>query len=171
MILTGPEIKAQVEAGAITIDPFLPSLLNPNSYNYRLGSLLGISRRLFQDPRAAPDWRTVRLLSSGFLLEPGHIYLGNTCERIGSDVYVASLMGRSSVGRLGLYLQLSADLGQLGQSHHWTLELKVVQPLRVYPRMRIGQVSFWRRIGDYTPYQGRYMETDLPTPSRLWHDY
>ena len=60
---------------------------------------------------------------------------------------MTSLIGRSSVGRLGLFLQITADLGHLGKAHCWTLELKVVQSLIVYPHMKIGQVSFWQVTG------------------------
>jgi dCTP deaminase len=83
----------------------------------------------------------------GFLLRPGRIYLGSTLEIIGSDTYVPSLIGRSSLGRLGLFLQITADLGHLGTKHCWTLELKTVQPLIIYAGMRIGQVSFWKPEG------------------------
>jgi dCTP deaminase len=78
-------------------------------------------------------------------------------EEIGSDYYVTSLIGRSSVGRLGIFLQITADLGHLGAKHCWTLELKVVQPVICYPRMKIGQVSFWCVEGETEHlYQGKY---------------
>ena len=51
------------------------------------------------------------------------------------------------MGRLGLFLQITAPLGHLGTYHNWTLELKVVQPLKVYPLMKIGQVTFWKTKG------------------------
>jgi dCTP deaminase len=170
VILTGNEIRRQVEKGTITLEPFDVSQLNPNSYNYRLGETIRLSDTVMQNPRASGKWRSERIPQSGLLLVPGRFYLGHTFETIGSNVYVPSLIGRSSLGRLGLYLQISADLGQLGSIHKWTLELTVVQPLRVYPGMRVGQVSFWCSFGDHDPYVGRYVGTDLPTSSRLWLD-
>ncbi|MEU9599827.1 deoxycytidine deaminase [Streptomyces sp. NPDC048109] len=162
MILTGPAIREAVTSGTLTIDPFEPNLLNPNSYNYRLGARLEelISRPA--DPTVPACTRTVDLPADGFVLQPGTVYLGTTVETIGSNDFVTSLIGRSSLGRLGCFLQISADLGQLGAVHRWTLEITVVQPLRVYPGMRVGQVSFWRPSGNRSPYQGHYGTLSVP---------
>ncbi len=151
MILTGPEISRQVELGNIIIQPFSLDQLNPNSYNYRLGSLIAPL-----DERTAAAAPSIQIPKSGFCLQPRRVYLAHTVEMIGSDRFVTSLIGRSSVGRLGLFLQISADLGNLGPAHSWTLELTVVQPLVIYPGMIIGQVSFWRPHGTVEPYRGFY---------------
>ncbi len=78
---------------------------------------------------------------------------------------MTSLIGRSSVGRLGLFVQISADLGNLGPAHQWTLELTCVQPVKVYPGMRIGQVSFWAATGQVRQYEGVYMKYNIPMHS------
>lgn len=169
MILTGNEIQSAVAEKRITIDPFDRGLLNPNSYNYRLGRFLKIAPSEVLDFSARHDWPEVEIPSSGILLEPGHLYLGHTAERIGSHLYVTSLIGRSSVGRLGLYLQVSADLGHQGAVHSWTLELTAVQPLRIYPGMRIGQVSFWVSTGIVDLYGGMYGLTGRPTENQGRH--
>ncbi|MDO4729851.1 MAG: deoxycytidine deaminase [Candidatus Saccharibacteria bacterium] len=148
MILTGSEIQKQVKKGSITIEPFTENLLNPNSYNYRLGKTLRIVTNDIIDPRQEAVFTEVIIPEEGYILEPDKLYLGSTVEKIGSEEFVTSLIGRSSVGRLGMYLQITADLGQLGRAHCWTLEIRVVQPLRVYAGMRIGQVSFWKPAGD-----------------------
>ena len=44
MILTGPAIAGEHHSGRITIDPFTPDLVNPNSVNYRLGPTLRVYR-------------------------------------------------------------------------------------------------------------------------------
>jgi dCTP deaminase len=168
MILTGPEIARELQRGGVVIDPFEPGQLNPNSYNYRLGTLLKVPLTRIQDPSVPGRWRTIRIPRDGYVLKPNVVHLGHTFERIGSSSFVASLIGRSSLGRLGLFLQLSADLAQLGLVHRWTLEMVAVQPIRVYPYMRIGQVSFWAPQGGVTRYDGNYVGTDLPTPSRPW---
>ncbi len=94
----------------------------------------------------------------GYVLQPNKLYLAATLEKIGSDKYVTHLIGRSSLGRLGLFLQITAPLGHAGCYHNWTLELKVVEPLRIYPNMVIGQVTFWHVYGDryYTYRDGKY---------------
>ncbi|MBX7551545.1 deoxycytidine deaminase [Streptomyces sp. tea 10] len=156
MILTGPAIIEAVGQGEITITPFDRSLVNPNSYNYRLAGTLKVPTTAVTDPRLDTPCRKVEIPEEGFVLQPGTVYLGSTAEEIGSRHFVPSLIGRSSLGRLGLFLQISADLGQLGACHSWTLEIVAVQPLRVYAGMRIGQVSFWAPEGHRQPYQGYY---------------
>jgi len=160
MILSGHEISRCVKAGTIVIDPFTPDQVNPNSYNYRLGPWI----RMTCPDRNQDSKRvvTIRIPEEGLLLMPKRVYLGHTAEAIGSSSYVTSLIGRSSVGRLGLYLQISADLGNLGAAHAWTLEICVVQPLRIYSGMKIGQVSFWRPIGVSECYSGVYTDYSLP---------
>lgn len=168
MILTKSEIIKQVTQGRIIIEPFDDSLVNPNSYNYRLGEMLIELNGTVMDPSVSPDGRKIKLDDTGHVLLPGKVYLGSTQEKIGSDTYVTSLIGRSSVGRLGLFVQITADLGNLGAKHHWTLELTVVQPLRVYPGMRIGQVSFWETEGPRSQlYAGKYRQQTGPLQSRL----
>ncbi|MFE7133537.1 2'-deoxycytidine 5'-triphosphate deaminase domain-containing protein [Streptomyces sp. NPDC057638] len=166
MILTGPAIEQAVADGEIVLDPFDAAQVNPNSYNYRLGPVLRIFRDQVADPRREAATTEVQLPEDGYVLEPGRVHLGTTAERIGSTRFVPSLIGRSSLGRLGCFLQVSADLGQLGAVHHWTLEIVAVQPLRIYPGMRIGQVSFWAPTGAMLPYTGHYGTLDSPSP---WH--
>jgi len=169
MILTGTEITREVENGNIHLKPFEKKLVNPNSYNYRLGETLYevVSKPI--DSRKPVDVIEHKISDKGYLLEPGKLYLGHTYEEIGSDDYVTSLIGRSSIGRLGLFLQITADLGHLGAKHCWTLELEVVQPLRVYPLMRIGQVSFWVTKGQKKiKYDGKYAKHSKPHRSEMF---
>lgn len=172
MILTGEEIKKQVALGRIHISPFLESNLNPNSYNYRLGpELLEIVDEVI-DPKSEQQSRLIRLTEDGIVLQPGRLYLGNTVEEIGSDYYVTSLIGRSSVGRLGIFLQITADLGHLGAKHRWTLELKVVQPVICYPLMKIGQVSFWTVDGHVNRlYDGKYAKYSSAHQSEIYREF
>lgn len=154
MILSGKEIINRVSDGSIIISPFDKDCVNPNSYNYKLGNKL-----IELDPTISLgekhiEKNSIEITESGYMLKPGKVYLGSTFEIIGSEHYVTSLIGRSSVGRLGLYLQISADLGNLGPAHRWTLEMVCVQPIIVYPEMKIGQVSFWLPKGKIEIYKG-----------------
>lgn len=165
MILTGPQIRTCVTEGGIVIDPFDPGRVNPNSYNYRLGNRIVYSRSETLDSAEIAAWNDLEIPSEGLTLSPGRIYLANTLERIGSTDYAISLIGRSSIGRLGLFLQITADLGHVGSIHRWTLELCAVQPVRVYAGMTIGQVSFWRTQGEKRLYNGVYGDHSIPTPN------
>jgi dCTP deaminase len=162
MILTGPAIAAAVAGGDILIEPFSPGDLNPNSYNYHLfPELYRVSASANQR-----DVSRVAIPDTGLLLEPEHLYLGCTDEIFHSARYAMTLVGRSSVGRLGLFVNISADLGHMGSHNRWTLEIKVVQPVIVYPHQCIGQVAFWETTGMPDPYAGRYQNDDRPYPSK-----
>ena len=146
MILTNLEIIKQVKKKNISIEPFDKNLLNPNSYNYRLDyELLEIDDDI--DAKKECKTKRITLTEDGYILQPNKLYLASTNEKIGSRKYLTQLIGRSSVGRLGLFLQITAPIGHIGTNHKWTLELKVVEPLRVYPLMKIGQVTFWKTKG------------------------
>ena len=157
MILTGSQILEDYREGRINISPCDEKMINPNSYNYRLDKVLYRVKDDVIDPKSKSSVEKIVLTERGYCLRPGCLYLGNTFEKIGSKEYVMQLIGRSSIGRLGLFLQVSAPLGHMGTNHNWTLEMKVVQPLIVYPYMKIGQVSFWKVEGDNaTPYAVKY---------------
>lgn len=153
MILTGSKIKEEVLDGSIVIEPFLESQVNPNSYNYRLGSNLKIFEK-FDGQKSL--FKEIEIPEGGYVLIPGIMYLATTFEVIGSNKYAMSLIGRSSMGRYGLFLQVSANLGHTTSKHKWTLEIVAALPFKLYPGMIIGQVSFWQNYGEIDPYQGRY---------------
>ena len=195
-LLTGPAIAEAVQRGDITIDPFDPAHIGPNSYDVRLGDRLltykteRITRESIQQPRCQLDrgpslerrhtpldmrWETptheIPLNEKGFVLKPGVLYLGTTVEKAGSKVFAPMLEGRSSVARLGLEVHISAGFGDVGFESNWTLELTVVQPLRIYPNVRIAQVSFHTTAGERQLYTGKYTDQeDGPVSSRMHDD-
>lgn len=170
MILSGLKIKREVKKGNVNINPFDENLLNPNSYNYRLGDILYEMSEEIIDPKKKSKYQKIILTDKGYLLKPHKLYLGSTNEKIGSRKYVTQLIGRSSMGRLGLFLQVTAPLGHVGCYHNWTLELKVVEPLRIYPNMKIGQVTFWEITGKKikTYETGKYNKHDKPYVSMFY---
>ena len=159
MILSRTEIDRRVAAGSITISPYCPAQLNPTSYSYRLGDEIS---ELSTDPAGRSD-AVVEIGTAGMLLQPGRLYLSHTYEVIGSRECVVTLMGRPAIGRLGLFVQLSADLGNVGDAHRWTLELTCVQPVMIYPRMLIGELTFWETRGELAFYAGPYTRFSRPT--------
>lgn len=168
MILTAKEIEKQVKKGNITIDPFDPKCVKPNSYVYHLAPKL-VQVLDVGDKRKKVKTKELLIQQRGLILEPNKLYLGTTVETIGSEKFVTSLIGRNRIGRLGMFLQITADLGQLGQAHRWTLEIKVVQRLRIYPNMEIGQVTFWEPKGEIDIEQAEFYATqNEPYPSQLY---
>lgn len=162
MILTGSKIKQEVLNENISIEPFTVSQLNPNSYNYKLGSVLKIFRDFDGNK---PSFEEVKIPEDGYVLTPGVMYLATTSETIGSTKYAMSLIGRSSLGRYGLFLQVSANLGHTTSNHKWTLELVAAIPIKLYPGMIIGQVSFWENYGIIDQYKGKYGFINHPQES------
>src|SRR5438034_1155900 len=139
MILTGPEIEFAVYRGDIVIRPFRKRQLAPNSYDFRLGNRCCIYTDRTLDAGRPNKTCTFTLSGEGLVLQPDQVYLVNTEETMGSQVFVPIIRGRSSVGRLGIFIDITADLIDLGSINQWTLQLHAVQPVRVYPGMLIGQ--------------------------------
>ncbi|AGS25232.1 dCTP deaminase [Rhizobium etli] len=162
MILTGSEIAKEVKRGDIVIEPFRYECINPNSYNYHLSCKI-VEVSSFGN--CADKHMTIP--EDGIVLKPDRFYLGSTYETLGSGKYAMSLIGRSSLGRLGLFIQASANLGHTGSCHKWTLEFKSCLAIKIYPGMTIGQISFWRNAGDVRPYSGIYAANSNPFPSTI----
>src|SRR5690348_6929966 len=123
MILTGNEIAREQANGRIVIEPFTPEQVNPNSYNFRLGNTLRVYQRDPLDTRRSNEFEELKIPDDGYVLEPGRLYLGHTIEVLGSEHYAPTFAARSSVARLGLFINLSASLGDIGFIGQWTLQL------------------------------------------------
>ncbi|WP_280454092.1 dCTP deaminase [Nocardia brasiliensis] len=157
-MLTGTAIGEAVAMGEIVIDPFDPDRLCANSYSFALGDTLLRYRTTtgVLDPMTdAPVTETI-MGETGFVLEPGILYLGSTVEVMGGLRYAATLHACRSVSSLGLRIQLSAPLGHCGAVIPWTLELRAAMAVRVYPGMTIGKIAFWPMQGRAGRYAGRY---------------
>ena len=163
MILTGIEIQDAVKWGEITIDPFNKEQVNPNSYNFQLFSTI---LKVSIDQNNESSFETIKLDKNGLMLLPQVLYLGATNEILGSKNHAMTLLGKSSLGRLGLFLNATADLGHFGSVSQWTLEMSVVQPLKIYPNMIIGQIAFWTQQGKHEGYQGKYLKDLGPKLSK-----
>jgi dCTP deaminase len=171
MILTGSEINKEVKNRRIVINPFCLEQLNPNSYNFRLGHKLLIYKNHILDPKKNNKTITIEIPKSGFILYPNMLYLGHTIEVMGSKHYVPIIRGRSSTGRLGLFVHITADLIDIGSINQWTLQMFAVQPVLVYPGMLIGQVTFWQTKGNIILYRGKYQGSKGPKKSLVYRDF
>jgi dCTP deaminase len=171
MILTGPEIAKEWKLNRIDIRPFNPNQVNPNSYDFRLGHVIKTYVNYVLDPRVPNNTVETQIPEEGLVLMPGRIYLGHTLEIMGSDYYVPIIRGRSSTARMGLFIHVTADLIDIGSHNQWTLQLNPVQPIRVYPGMRIGQVTFWKVKGQIVLYKGKYQGSMGPAESRIHLDF
>lgn len=221
-MLSGLEIKKQIELGNIIISEFDESRLNPNSYNIRLGNILKVYKKavaspeevkgeIFKrmepyyeevqqitldmqgenaldekeseerkkrieeitkiqkdisnqvlreyalDPKKDNETEDIKIPEEGYILLPGTLYLGETVEYTETTGYVPKIDGRSTTGRLGIVIHLTAGFGDNGFKGKWTLEITVTHPVIVYPNMEIGQLYFEEIQGDTSmKYEGKY---------------
>jgi len=171
MILSGKEINNKMGRD-IHIDPFDERLLNPNSYNLRLHSDLLVYEDEILDMKKENKVREIVIPDEGLLLEPGKLYLGRTLEYTKTDKYVPMLEGRSSIGRLGLLVHVTAGFGDVGFNGYWTLEMFCIQPIKVYPNVQICQIYYHTIEGEYEKYiSGKYQNNTGVQPSLLYKEF
>jgi len=171
MILSGKEIKRRLGKD-IFIEPYNPHQLNPNSYNLRLHNELMVYEDTVLDMKQKPTARTITIPEEGLVLEPGVLYLARTIEHTRTTGYVPMLEGRSSIGRLGLFIHITAGFGDVGFSGYWTLEMFCVKPIRIYPGVEIGQIFYHTIDGDFDCYESnKYQNNQGIQPSMLYKDF
>jgi len=154
MVLSGHEILAQLGKNII-IDPFDEANLNPNSYNLRLHDELMVYEEVLLDMRKPHRVRRIQIPEAGFILQPNQLYLGRTAERTETHHLVPMIEGRSSVGRLGLFVHVTAGFGDVGFCGYWTLEMFAIQPIRIYAGVPICQIFYHEIQGQITEYASK----------------
>lgn len=171
MILSGKEIKNKL-GKEIIIDPFNDQQLGPNSYNLRLHHELMIYDEPVLDMKKKHKTKTIIIPEEGIVLEPGKLYLGRSVEYTETDCYVPMLEGRSSIGRLGLFVHITAGFGDVGFRGFWTLEIFCVQPIRIYPGVELCQIFYHSIEGDYVRYMSnKYQNNRGIQASMLYKDF
>lgn len=175
MILTDQQILAEIEKGTIVIEPYDRSCLGTNSYDVHLGRYLATYRDEVLDARRHNEIDTFEIdAEEGFVLQPGKLYLGVTEEYTETHATVPFLEGKSSVGRLGIDIHATAGKGDVGFCNHWTLEISVSMPVRVYKGMPIGQLIYFTVQGEVDTFYNRKQnakyndKTDRPVESMMW---
>ena len=174
MILSDEKILDSISQGHIVIEPFQRECLGSNSYDVHLGKYLAtyVDREL--DARKHNQVQHFEIPEDGFVLNPGNLYLGVTQEYTETFQYVPFLEGKSSVGRLGIDIHATAGKGDVGFCNHWTLEISVSMPVRVYAGMPVGQLIYFMVDGDVlNPYDqkksAKYTARNIrPVESMMW---
>ncbi len=172
MILTGRQIQEARAQGQLRIEPWRDEQLNPNSYNLRLGEDLAVYTERELDMARPNGIEFLKIPPEGLLLQPGRLYLGRTLEYTETQGMVPMLEGRSSVGRLGLFVHVTAGFGDIGFCGYWTLEISCIQPVRIYAGVAICQIFYHTVSGAYDSYDsGKYQRNSGIQPSMLWKDF
>ncbi|MBP1757900.1 MAG: dCTP deaminase [Firmicutes bacterium] len=171
MLLSGEEIKKYLDK-EIVISPYNPSQLNPNSYNLRLSDELLVYSENTLDMKKQNPVERLTIPPEGLLLEANKLYLGRTVEYTKTDCFVPMLEGRSSIGRLGLFIHVTAGFGDVGFAGYWTLEMFCIQPIRIYPNVEICQIYYHTIEGEYKKYSsGKYQNNIGVQPSLLYREF
>ena len=171
MLLSGEEIKKHLDK-EIFISPYDPSQLNPNSYNLRLANELLVYTQSPLDMKKPNETQRLIIPEEGLLLEANKLYLGRTVEYTKTESFVPMLEGRSSIGRLGLFIHVTAGFGDVGFAGYWTLEIFCIQPIRIYPNVEICQIYYHTIEGEYEKYaSGKYQNNSGIQPSLLYKDF
>ena len=171
MILSGKEIEKKIGKD-IFIDPYNVNQLNPNSYNLTLHNELVTYSSPELDMKKEHDTEKILIPDGGLLLEPGRLYLGRTKEYTKTTNLVPMLEGRSSIGRLGMFVHITAGFGDVGFEGFWTLEIFVVQPLKIYSDIEICQIYFHKIEGEFDNYKSnKYQANKGIQPSYLYKDF
>lgn len=172
MILLRSRILEAVEKGEIIIEPFDINRCGPNSYNLSLHNELLIYEEVVLDAKTENRTKKITIPESGYRLDPRQLYLGRTVERTATKEYVPLLEGRSSIGRLGMAIHISAGFGDIGFDGFWTLEITVQLPLVIYPNMQICQIYYHDVSGvKENLYQGKYQNNQEIQASKLYEEY
>jgi dCTP deaminase len=169
VILSGFEIMRELGVG-LDISPFKVENVNPNSYDVELHNELLVYDKYILDSKDDNATSLVKIPESGIILYPGKLYLGRTSEYTNTTQFAPMLSGRSSLGRLGLAVHVTAGFGDVGFIGHWTLELCVVQPIRIYAGTKIAQLHYYLIDGDYETYKGKYHNNLSIQSSKLFEE-
>jgi len=170
MVLSGREIRRHLGTNII-IDPFDEANLNPNSYNLTLHDELMVYEEVVLDMRTANRVRRLHIPPDGLVLQANQLYLARTVERTETHKLVPMIEGRSSVGRLGLFVHVTAGFGDVGFCGYWTLEMFAVQPVRIYPGVPICQIFYHELCGEFDPYDSdKYQHNRDIQPSLLFKE-
>jgi dCTP deaminase len=169
MILSGQAIRERLGKD-IVIDPFNEMQLNPNSYNLTLHNELMVYEELTLDMAKANRVRRIEIPKDGLVLSPQHLYLARTAERTTTHNLVPQIEGRSSIGRLGLFVHVTAGFGDVGFSGYWTLEMFAIHQVRIYPGIPICQIFYHEICGQIEEYASKYQHNRDIQPSLMFEE-
>ena len=186
MLLSDRDIKAEISAGRVKVEPFEGAMIQPSSVDVRLDRFF----RVFEnhkysviDPSIEQSELTREVEVTGddeFILHPGEFVLASTYEVITlPDDIAGRLEGKSSLGRLGLLTHSTAGFIDPGFSGHITLELSNVAnlPVKLFPGMKIGQLCLIKLSSPAenpygsAVYGSRYQGQRGPTASKSWLNF
>jgi dCTP deaminase len=142
MILTDKTIIDEIALKNIVIEPLIEANIGTNSVDLTLSNTLLMYTDHILDTRKKNAYAPFIIPEEGIILRPNILYLASTVEYTETLRHVPIIQGKSSLGRLGLFVHVTAGFGDVNFKGHWTLELVAVQPIKIYPGMKIAQICY-----------------------------
>ncbi|HEC72389.1 MAG: dCTP deaminase [Candidatus Thorarchaeota archaeon] len=177
-VLSDRSILRAITANKIIIEPFRRSCLGSNSYDIHLGKYLGMYKDNVLDCKKDNHIEHREIPDKGVILTPGNLYLGITEEYTDTCVeFMPNIDGKSSIGRLGIFIHITAGRGDAGFNGFWTLEIMCIKPVRIYPGMPIGQITYETIEGPVAkPYNKKkdakyHNKEPKPIQSMMWKNW
>ncbi|WP_078556868.1 dCTP deaminase [Bacillus alkalicellulosilyticus] len=175
MILSSKTIREKLHAKEIGITPLTEEQIQPASVDLRLGEhfvVIDEHKESLISLESPATYRDLSVTTGAIILPPQSFMLATTVETIDLPTNVTAFVeGRSSIGRLGLFIQNAGwvDPGFKGQI---TLELFNANrlPIELTPGRRICQLVFAEVTGGAEPYQGKYVNQTGATSSMIYKD-
>jgi len=185
MILSDKDIQKAIDSGDIIVKPFNKKHLQPASIDLLLGRhflVYDIHKNCVIDSKKPIDGMMKRITinkNEPFVLHPGGFALGMIHETTGvSSSFVGRLEGKSSVGRMGVLIHVTAGFLDPGNSLNMTLELHNTanMPILLYYKMPIAQMAFEKLSSKcQNPYSGKktskYIGDKKPKASQMWKNF
>jgi dCTP deaminase len=148
LILTGKQILEEIQKKTILIEPFRDDCIGPNSYDIHLGRYMATYSDRILDAKQHNSVEEIIISNDGYVLQPGTMYLAVSEEYTEVISHVPHLEGISSAARLGILINPASGKGSIGHCNTWTMEISVIQPVRVYHGMPIAQLIFYSVLGE-----------------------
>ncbi|SDL84681.1 dCTP deaminase [Halarsenatibacter silvermanii] len=174
MILSDKTLKEMIDKDVLQIEPLTEGQLQPASVDLRLGkNFLKIDENMMEamSLKEKPDYTEMN--RSEIVIPPHSFLLASTREKISlPDDLTAFVEGRSSIGRMGLFIQ-NAGWVDPGFSGQLTLELFNANrlPIKLYAGRRICQLVFSRMDQKAeSPYCGKYQNQQRAVGSLACQD-
>jgi len=158
MILNRKQIIENINNGDIVVNPLDEKYIGVNSIDLRLSPKMKIYTNSVLDAHSKNPLKPIEIPEEGLILDPNELYIATTIEHTETKNLVPMLVGRSSIGRLGIFIHITAGFGDIGFRGQWTLEITCVKPVKIYPNMKIGQIYYHTTGENPENYQGRYQD-------------
>ncbi|GIN73431.1 dCTP deaminase [Bacillus sp. J14TS2] len=176
MILSGKTIEQYVSDNQLSITPFQELSIQPASIDLRLGEEFLVVDDIstpFLSVEQPANYQEIEVTKEGVITIPPQTFmLGTTLEQVGLPNHLTAFVeGRSSVGRLGVFIQ-NAGWIDPGFSGQITLELFNANrvPVQLQAGMRVCQLVIAQVDQATEGYRGKYVSQKGTTPSRIYLD-